>query len=123
VTSKKIAAVATTRNQAKPKIAQRNFLASGQTVQKWFSDALKSGDVKPSLTACKKFAREFQIIVNRQNNAELESCGSVSLDVLGDVSPEEYLNGKVQIGTGLLRRLGSCWRRRLEIKCFLVSEF
>jgi hypothetical protein len=71
-------------------------LLSGQTVQKWFSDALKIGDVKPSLTACKKFAREFQIIVNRQNNAELESCGSVPLDALGDVSPEDYLNRKVQ---------------------------
>jgi hypothetical protein len=86
---------ATVAARAKPKIAQRNILASGQTVQKWFSDALKINDVKPSLTACKKFAREFQIIVNRQNNAELESHGSVLLE-LGDVSPEEYLNRKVQ---------------------------
>lgn len=98
--SKKPAAIATARkatnNLAKPKIAQYNRFADGRTVQKWFSDALKSDDAKPSLAACEKLAREFQITINRQNNAELESCGSVPLPELKDVSPAEYLDRKVQ---------------------------
>jgi hypothetical protein len=38
----------------------------------WFSDELVRDDPKPSFEACIKLARDFQIILNRHNNAELE---------------------------------------------------
>jgi hypothetical protein len=38
----------------------------------WFSDELDRDDPKPSFEACIRLARDFQIILNRHNNAELE---------------------------------------------------
>jgi hypothetical protein len=89
-------------NRGKPRIAEHNELASDEMVRKWFCDALKSVDPKPSLDACGKLARKIQIIINRANNSEHESCGSVLLDALKDPDPNEEFERRLQtvIGAG-----------------------
>jgi hypothetical protein len=42
------------------------------TILGWFDNTLGTDDPKPSFEACIKLARDFQIILNRHNNAELE---------------------------------------------------
>jgi len=47
------------------------------TISGWFSDALGRDHPKPSSEACIKLARKIQIILNRHNNAELESIAEL----------------------------------------------
>jgi hypothetical protein len=82
--------------RAKSRIAPNISQAPTAIVRRWFDDALDSNDPKPSRAACEQLAREFQTIINRQNNAQLESNGPVPLTVLKDVSLPEELNKRVR---------------------------
>jgi hypothetical protein len=82
--------------RSKPRIAPNICQAPTAVVRRWFDDALGKDDPKPSRAACERLAREFQIIINRQNNAELKSNGPVPLAVLKDVSLPEELNKRVR---------------------------
>jgi hypothetical protein len=72
-----------------------NMLASTMEVLRWFGDALPATDPRPSPADCNRLARQFQVIVNRQNNAELERHGRVPHSSLKDVSPAEEMNKRV----------------------------
>jgi hypothetical protein len=74
-------------------------------VQRWFDDALHDDDPKPQRDVCARLAREFQIIVNRHNNAELERRGDVALKELKDVDPAEWLNKRVRSFTAAAKQL------------------
>jgi hypothetical protein len=61
----------------KPKLASESMSADDwgklpNTIMGWFDNALGTDDPKPSVEACIKLARDFQIILSRHNNAELE---------------------------------------------------
>ena len=51
--------------------SEKDWANLPNTVRQWFENALRSDDPKPSPGACIKLAREFQVIANRRNNAEL----------------------------------------------------
>ncbi|HEY1474032.1 MAG TPA: nucleotidyltransferase domain-containing protein [Pseudolabrys sp.] len=61
------------RKGAKPQMASR--VVYGAEVQGWFEDALGRDDPKPSRDTCERLAREFRIVINQQNNAEIERYG------------------------------------------------
>jgi hypothetical protein len=73
-----------------------NWRAPTSKVLRWFDDALPATDPRPSTAVCERLAREFQIIANRQNNAELERHGPVPLILLKDVSPAEEMDKRVR---------------------------
>ena len=64
-------------------------MAPVSEVLRWFEEALRANDPKPSHVDCERLARQFQVIVNRQNNAELERLGPTPHGLLKDVSPGE----------------------------------
>jgi hypothetical protein len=74
-----------------------NHLASAERVARWFSAALASDDVKPSKKACDLLARDFQIAINRANNArkQLDRKERVPIGDLKDVSPADLEKEKV----------------------------
>jgi hypothetical protein len=60
-------------------------------VEKWFEDALRNDEKRPSLAEYYELGREFQIIFNRHDNSEHErKSGSVPPLELKDVCPKEY---------------------------------
>jgi hypothetical protein len=82
--------------RSKPRIAPNICQAPTAKVQRWFDDALGNDDPKPSRAACERLARDFQIIVNRHNNAELERSGDATPEKLKDLSLAEELNKRVR---------------------------
>lgn len=84
--------------KSKPRIApdKGQVAPAAEVVQNWFDYGLGHDDDKPSRAACEQFAGEFQTIINRQNNAELASCGPVPLTVLKNVSLPEEINKRVR---------------------------
>lgn len=65
------------RGRGKPKLAFESMSADDwgklpNTIRRWFDNALRTDDPKPSFESCFKLARAFQIILNRHNNAGLE---------------------------------------------------
>jgi hypothetical protein len=91
--------------RSKPRIAPNNCLAPTAKVQNWFDDALRKDDPKPSRAACDRLAREFQIIVNRHNNAERARERPVPFGELKDVSLAEELNKRVRKVTAAAKQL------------------
>ena len=80
--------------RSKPRIAPNICPAPTAIVRGWFYYAFHDDD-KPSRAACEWFAGEFQTIINRQNNAELEKYGP-PLTVLKNVSLPEEINKRVR---------------------------
>ncbi len=70
-------------------------MAPTEEVLRWFADALKPTDPRPSRAACDKLARELQIIFIRQQNEEREKKGPVDVLELKDVSPAAELDKRV----------------------------
>ena len=93
-----------TKPTKKPKLAFESMSVDDwerlpNTISGWFSDALGRDDQKPSFEGCIKLARDFQFILNRHNNAELERIAElegrpVDPFKLKDVSWDE-LEGKI----------------------------
>jgi hypothetical protein len=77
-----------TLNLSQPRIAPRICIPA-ETVSIWFCDALKKDDPKPSLDACEKLVREFQSILNAQNNVQLERDPGLPLWFPREWSPQE----------------------------------
>jgi hypothetical protein len=96
---------ASARAKAKARIAPNISQAPTAIVRRWFDDALDSDDPKPSRAACEQLAREFQTIINRQNNAQLESNGPVPLGLLKDVWLPEEINKRVRKITDAAKQL------------------
>jgi hypothetical protein len=91
--------------RSKPRIAPKNHLAPAEKVRRWFDHALDHDDPKPQPAVCARLARQFQIIVNRHNNAELERRGDAAPEALKDVDPAECLNKKVRSFTAAAKQL------------------
>jgi hypothetical protein len=76
--------------------AEKKEWLPAETVQCWFNDFLQKDDPRLSLDVCRSLAREFRIIFNRHNNAELERRGPAPFESLKDVSPAAELDKRVQ---------------------------
>src|SRR5215471_8277762 len=74
--------------------AHVQVIDTAEMVLGWFDRYLRLDDPKPSIEACGKLARDFQVAANRHRNAEIERDGPVPLESLKDVSPAAVLGEK-----------------------------
>jgi hypothetical protein len=66
-------------------------MTSTSRVQRWFVDALRPADPRPSPAASAELAREFQVIVNRQSNAPKDR-----VEDMKDATLADHLDRKLQ---------------------------
>jgi hypothetical protein len=76
------------------RIANRTIAYS--EIGKWFRGALRQGDPTPSNEALDRLAREFQVLLNRANNAELRRIGKLTPRDEKDASLAEWHSERIQ---------------------------
>jgi hypothetical protein len=108
----------------KPKPKAPGGIAPIAEVRRWFDLALQKTDPRPLDAAYQRLAREFQILVNRQNNVELERppAPAVTASKAGEgrLDPASIrLDGLPAARAGILESLH---HRRQELKDVSPAE-